>query len=268
MTRADSVNAPGDRLPRDPPRAEARHLRSDDQALQIQGRQIPAGDLPNDARTFRPPVFRSILFPPGLESARAERSNQPVCFVDLNLDEVIAAVVANRDEEILRPLFYSTYRNEEIIRYRQAVFADLERSEAFRIFPVFCEAMRMARADLAYADKIYSKRHRHAVILSAVGLYCEAVRSLLHNLESLALRSAGLRNLRIDGDDGLAFCLSGHDLRIDVLELRVNPAGGRAASRGRRWRGALWRCARLRLRLRWVRRRVRHVSDLSSGRSP
>jgi DNA mismatch repair protein MutS len=149
-----------------------------------------------DATTSGPPVFRSILFPPGLETARAERNDEPSCFVDLNLDQVIAAVVAKRDEEVLRPIFYSPYRNEEIVRYRQAVFADLERREVFDIFPVFCEAMRTVRANLAYAKKISYKCHRHMVILRATILYCEAVASLLRGLQSLVLLSPGLRNLQ------------------------------------------------------------------------
>jgi DNA mismatch repair protein MutS len=142
------------------------------------------------------PAFRSILFPPGLEKERAERADQPACFVDLNLDQVIAAIVSKRDEEVLRPIFYSTYRNEEIIRCRQAVFADLERPEVFGIFPEFCEAMRTVRANLGYADKIAYKRHRHMVILRAIGFYCEAVASLLRGLQACTLRSAGLKNLQ------------------------------------------------------------------------
>lgn len=154
--------------------------------------------------TAESPVFRSILFPPGLERERAEHADPPLCFVDLNLDQVIAAVVAKRDEDVLRPIFYSTYRNEEIIRYRQAIFVDLERPEMFRIFPAFCDAMRMVRANLAYADKISYTRHRHMVMLRAVGLYCDAVTSLLRSLQSCTPRSAGLKNLQVylDGYTG------------------------------------------------------------------
>lgn len=141
-------------------------------------------------------MFRSILFPPGLEEARREHVDQPACFVDLNLDQVIDAIVAKRDEEVLRPFFYSTYRDEEIIRHRQAVFADLERPDVFPLFPEFCEAMRTVRANLAYAEKISYRRHRDMVILRAIGLYCEAVSNLLHRLQSLTLRSAGLISLK------------------------------------------------------------------------
>jgi hypothetical protein len=185
-------------MPRHPARAEPSHLRSVDPASQASGSPIArAANSSDDDTTLQPAVFHSILFPPGLDKERAQRSDQPACFVDLNLDQVIASVVAKRDDEVLRPIFYSTYRNEEIIRYRQAVFAEIERPEVSQIFPIFCETMRMVHANLAYADKISYKCHRHMVILRAISLYCEAIGSLLRSLHSLTLRSAGLRNLQI-----------------------------------------------------------------------
>lgn len=140
--------------------------------------------------------FQSILFPPGLEKLRDEQTDEPACFVDLNLDQVIAAVVAKRDEGVLRPFFYSSYRNEEIVRHRQAVFSDLERSEVFRIFPAFCEAMRSVQANLAYADKIWPPSHKHTVFLRAAGLYCDGVATLLRDLQSATFQSSGLRHLQ------------------------------------------------------------------------
>ncbi len=141
-------------------------------------------------------VFRSILFPPGLEALRAEHSDQPAFFVDLNLDQIIAAIVGPRDEQALRPIFYSPYRNEEIVRYRQAVFGDLERSDVFAIFPGFCDAMRTVRANLTYADKITQKRHRHTVVLRAARIYCDTIASLQDSLRSVVLESQGLKSLQ------------------------------------------------------------------------
>ncbi|MBN9147229.1 MULTISPECIES: DNA mismatch repair protein MutS [unclassified Nitrobacter] len=138
--------------------------------------------------------FGSILFPPGLER-QPDHANEPDCFIDLNLDQVIAAVVAKRDEKVLRPIFYSSYRNEEIVRYRQAVFADLERSDVFALFPAFCETMRSVRASLGYAEQASCRSHQHTVFLRAVGLYFHGVTSLLHDLQSVAPQSSGLRNL-------------------------------------------------------------------------
>lgn len=127
---------------------------------------------------------------------RSESAEQPDCFVDLNLDQVIGSILAKHDAEALRPIFFSTYRDEDIIRYRQVVFTDLERSEVFRIFPVFCERMRSVRAALAYADKIFTTHHRHAVALFAMNLYCRAIDSLFRDIEPAVLRSDGLNNLR------------------------------------------------------------------------
>ncbi len=175
--------------------AGGRHLRSIEPRSREHLGSLPRSEpIRGDASSF--PVFQSILFPPGLEQERAERNKQLPCFIDLNLDQVVAAIVAKRDEDALRPIFYSTYRNEEIIRYRQAVFADLERAEVFQAFPAFCETMRTVRANLAYADRISYKRHRHMVVLRAIHRYCEGVQSLLQSLESLTLRSDGLRDLR------------------------------------------------------------------------
>jgi hypothetical protein len=139
--------------------------------------------------------FGSILFPPGLEAQQADQTNEPDCFIDLNLDQVIAAVVAKRDEEVLRPIFYAPHRNEVIVQYRQAVFSDLERSDVFALFPVFCDAMRSVRANLGYAEQISYRSHKHTVFLRAVGLFCQGVTSLLHDLRSVVPQSPGLRNL-------------------------------------------------------------------------
>ena len=109
---------------------------------------------------------------------------------------MVDAVVAKHDEDVLRPIFYSTYRNETIIRYRQAVFEELERAEVFKVFPVFCEGMRTVRANLNYADKIAYRRHRHTVPLRAILVYCESIGSLRQSLQALTLHSDGLKDLQ------------------------------------------------------------------------
>ena len=184
-----------DELPSDRLNPEARHLRAVERPSRDQPRvPSPGGPTRNDVLGL--PTFRSILFPSGLEQERAERHELPACFIDLNLDQVVASLIANQEGEVLRPIFYTTYRNDDIICYRQAVFADLECADVFQVFPVFCETMRTVRANLNYADKISYKRHRHMLVLRAIHIYCAGVQSLLQTLETLTLQSAGLVDLR------------------------------------------------------------------------
>lgn len=140
--------------------------------------------------------FRSVLFPPNRNEARAERQSQPPCFNDLNLDQIVSAIVDQWDATILLPFFYSTYRDVDVIRHRQAVFSDLERTEVSSAFPPFCELIRSIRANLSYAEKIDQKRHRDLVILRAINLYGKAVKELQERLKPLSLLSAGLNSFQ------------------------------------------------------------------------
>jgi hypothetical protein len=67
-----------------------------------------------DDETAEGAPFRTILFPPGREMLRSQRTDEPACFIDLNLDQIVAAIVAKRDEDVLRPFFYSPYRTRRL----------------------------------------------------------------------------------------------------------------------------------------------------------
>jgi len=154
---------------------------------------------PDSAATRQCPsdaTFRSILFPVASGDMGLEVTDQPPCFVDLNLDQIVAAIVSKRDENVLRPIFHSTFRNEHIVRHRLAVFADLERPEVLPHFPEFCETMQSVKANLAYLEKIGCKCHRNLVFLHAVSLYTQSVGTLLERLQAVSLHSDGLKYLR------------------------------------------------------------------------
>ena len=139
--------------------------------------------------------FASILFPPGLEQERRETDDVPGCFVDLNLDQVVSAAVAKYDESRLRPFFYSPYRNEDIVRYRQEVFRDLEDASILGLMPVFCDGMRKVRLELAFAKKVQYKRHRQMVLFGAIQSYCRTIAGFAASLGKVDPGSRGLRNL-------------------------------------------------------------------------
>ncbi len=155
-------------------------------------RAFGSGDAPSP-RPAAQPAFASILFPPELASLAADRGDAPDFFIDLNLDQVVTAVVDKRDEAVLRPFFYTPYRNEKIVRYRQGVFADLERPEMLPIFPAFTKAVRLVRSILEGAGQIAYPSHRHCTFLYAVHLWCEAVAAMTPALRAAAPRSAGLQ---------------------------------------------------------------------------
>jgi hypothetical protein len=54
---------------------------------------------------------------------------QPAYFADLQLDRVVSAVIAERDEFGLQGLFHESLHDVEAVRYRQLVIRDLERDE-------------------------------------------------------------------------------------------------------------------------------------------
>jgi hypothetical protein len=60
-------------------------------------------------------VFRSVLFADGHEPAGAA---EPPFFRDLNLDQVVEAMVVGRDEYELRPFFWAPLRDVEAVEYR------------------------------------------------------------------------------------------------------------------------------------------------------
>jgi DNA mismatch repair protein MutS len=140
--------------------------------------------------------FTSILFVQPKDGADVDRRQKPSFFADLNLDQVLESITASREEYDLEPLFYTPLRSTAAVRYRHAVFADLERPELVESVGVFAKAMRAMREHLLQAEKLYEARQKQRWFLDAVGLYCAAVRALAAELAELEPRSDGLRAFR------------------------------------------------------------------------
>lgn len=140
--------------------------------------------------------FGSILFPAGCEQLRNETGEMPECFTDLNLDQVIAAVIAKQDATVLQPFFYSTYRDAEILRYRQDVFRELANDDLRSSVTSFCERMNRVRLELGYAKKIQYKCHRQVVIFRAIRIYCQSIETLASEFRNFDLISEGFLGFR------------------------------------------------------------------------
>jgi DNA mismatch repair protein MutS len=141
-------------------------------------------------------VSCSILFDAPDERLVAERREAPDCFRDLNLDQIVKAATAGREDYDLLPIFNLPLSSVEAIRYRHEVFQDFENPEVCACVRWFSERMRGLRITLIETCKLYYELQRQRQHLDTIGEYCEAVNALARVLTLVELRSRGLVRLR------------------------------------------------------------------------
>src|ERR1700733_7271612 len=148
----------------------------------------------NPFRSRRPPAmtFRSILNPSLEDNAKADMSEPPAYFADLNLDQIVASITAGKQEYNLAPFFHEPLHSREAIEYRQEVMRDLEHKAHFDAITGFANAMRSVREHLGQAGKMHYKYQKEAWLLDAVELYCRGVKNLLSELREATPSSSGL----------------------------------------------------------------------------
>jgi len=141
-----------------------------------------------------PAEFRSIL--DGTGEAELASSRQPSCFRDLNLDQLVEAVLANRREYELEPFFHRPLRTVDAVAYRHEVFRDLEREDVRAAVEAFAERERGVRRRLTLAETQHYGYERQRWLLDAAADYCRAITDLRDALAGLDLGSRGLRAWR------------------------------------------------------------------------
>ena len=141
---------------------------------------------------------------PGFESILSERPGAgsgagglavPDFFADLNLDQVLAAMTAGREQYGLGPIFCEPLRDALAVAYRHEVLRDLEKREVLELVSRFAGAMGEMREHLAQARKLRYQLQKQAWFLDAAGVYCDAVRSLARELAECQVTSRGFRRL-------------------------------------------------------------------------
>ena len=115
----------------------------------------------------------------------------PGFFPDLNLNQVIDAIVAGREEYNLKPFFYTFLSDIDAIEYRHEIMKDLENGTLFEYVKSFSEKMGAMRTHFDLSDKLYYKYQKERMFLDAISIYCEAVNSLVHDLSLVELKSRG-----------------------------------------------------------------------------
>lgn len=141
-------------------------------------------------------IFQSILF--------GDMSGRPACapaaapefFADLNLDQIVAAITAGKEEYDLTPFFHAPLGDGDAIAFRHEVFHDLEEARLVGDIKAFAETMRAVREHLAQAEKIRHPHQKTRWFLDAVRLYCDGVSRLAADLAAADLRSRGLSAFR------------------------------------------------------------------------
>ena len=71
-------------------------------------------------------MFNSILFPDETAEEVSLNQNEPDCFKDLNLDQVLNKIFNLNKEYSLNSYFYTPLKDYQTINYRQEFFKDLD----------------------------------------------------------------------------------------------------------------------------------------------
>jgi len=141
-------------------------------------------------------TFRSILFKDGEDCDTVEPCPAPDFFVDLNLDQVIDAITAGKEEYRLKPFFNAPLRDIDAVTWRHEIMKDLEDVRLFDCIKVFAQEMRAMREHLGQAEKLRYQLQKDRWFLDAVDIYCNAVNRLVHDLSVAIPSSCGLLAFR------------------------------------------------------------------------
>lgn len=171
------------------------------------------------ARAVNSPLFSSILFDDSRSESDSDRWAIPEFFTDLNLDQIIGAATAGRDEYALKPFFHAPLERAETVLYRHEILRDLENSDLYASILLFAEKMRTVRERLAQSARLYHQLQKQFLLLDAVEVYCDALLVLARELTAIPLRSRGFQSCRTY----LRACIESHVfglLRTDAEKLR------------------------------------------------
>lgn len=142
-----------------------------------------------------PSSFHSILFEKADETLIAEPL-APSFLKDLNLDQIIDAITAQKQEYNLKPFFYTSLHDVDMIEYRHEIMRELENKILFGYIKSFAEKMKLTRQHLALVEKLYYHYHKAGWFLEAVDIYCKAINSLERDLTLIELQSRGFLAFR------------------------------------------------------------------------
>src|ERR1017187_7492979 len=137
-------------------------------------------------------TFNSILFERPEDGIDESAPGMPDFFVDLNLNQIVDAIVAGREEYRLQPFFLAPLKSVDAIKYRHEIMQELEDVRLRDAIQSFASMMRTMRRYREISDKVHYRYGKEGWFLSAVEAYCEAVDRLMRGLVVPGLKSRGL----------------------------------------------------------------------------
>jgi DNA mismatch repair ATPase MutS len=155
---------------------------------------------PSDARDVRchevKMTFPGVLFERAEDGITTDTVKAPDFLTNLNLDQIIAAITAGKEEYNLTPFLYAPLHDVDAVTFRHEVMRDLEDARLLEAIKAFAHSMRTVRAHLAELEKRYYEHQKERWFLDAVDLYGDAVNRLARDLSLATCRSRGLLAFR------------------------------------------------------------------------
>ncbi|HEY94303.1 MAG TPA: DNA mismatch repair protein MutS [Dehalococcoidia bacterium] len=139
--------------------------------------------------------FESILFETD-EDRPVTKPELPDFFIDLNLDQIVEAVVKDKEEYDLKSFFWHPLKRISAIEYRHDVMRELEKQELTLVVEAFAKRMRTMRDYIMRSNRLSYYLQKQRWFLDAVDVYCEAVGSLYSDLSAAELKSQGFLAFR------------------------------------------------------------------------
>lgn len=168
-------------------------------------------------------TFHSILFPIPMDQLQEP---EPAFFADLNLNQLVDLLTANKQEYDLRSFFNVRLTCVHAIHYRHEIMQDLENQYLVSYIEAFARNMRAMREHLTQASKFHYKYQEESWFLDAVEIYCETIKNFMRDLTTVDLQSRGLLSFRdyllnyTNSDSFLLLVRDAAQLRADLASVK------------------------------------------------
>lgn len=141
--------------------------------------------------------FAGLFAVPGAHQGRLPGEGPvPGYFADLQLDQLVEAVVAGRERHNLQPAFSVRLQDPAAVEQRQAVFDDLQDDRLRTALRGFCDGLARYERQIEAVTRVRHPQQSQRWRLSAITSYVDVVDAVTTALDGAAVSSAGLREWR------------------------------------------------------------------------